>query len=78
MKQKKNNKKIKFKVGNNLVLWILIVMGLVFFLQTFDLSSSQKLTYNQYRNYLVNKEIQEIIYTQDQKAKILLKDGERY
>jgi len=78
MKQKKNNKKIKFKVGNNLVLWILIVMGLVFFLQTFDLSSSQKLTYNQYRNYLVNKEIQEIIYTQDQKAKVLLKDGGRY
>ena len=75
MKKNKNNKKIKFKIGNNLMLWVLIVMGLIFFFQTFDLSSSDEVTYDQYRRYLENQQIQKIIYTQDQKVEFFLNDG---
>ena len=75
MKKNKNNKKIKFKIGNNLMLWVLIIMGLIFFFQTFDLSSSDEVSYDQYRRYLENQQIQKIIYTQDQKVEFFLNDG---
>ena len=47
------------------MLWVLIIMGLIFFFQTFDLSSSDEVSYDQYRRYLENQQIQKIIYTQD-------------
>jgi len=72
MKKNKNNKKIKFKIGNNLVIWLFIVMGLVFFLQTFDLSANNKVDYTQYRTYLENNQIQSVKYTQDDKVEFFL------
>ena len=48
--KKKNNKKIKFKLGNNLALWVLIILGSFFVAQLLPNSlSNVQVDYNEYR-----------------------------
>ena len=48
--KKKNNKKIKFKLGNNLTLWVLIILGSFFVAQLLPNSlSNVQVDYNEYR-----------------------------
>ena len=66
--KKKDNKKIKFKLGNNLILWILIVLGSYYVVQLIpDTLSNTEVGYNDYRNHLENGEISQISYGQDKK-----------
>ena len=75
MKQKKNKKKLKFKLGNNLMIWFLIIIGLVFFLQTFDLSSSNEVDYLTFEQHLIERRIESINYTQEDKVEFTLVGG---
>ena len=57
MKNKKN-KKIKFKLGNNLMVWVMVIIASYYFVQLIPNSLSNKeVNYNQYRQYLLNGEI---------------------
>jgi len=72
---KKKNKKIKFKISNNLVIWILIVFGSFYLVQLMPNSLSKtEVTYNEYRKYLENKEIYQVQYSQDDKLTFILND----
>ncbi len=63
---KKNNKKIKFKLGNNLALWVLIVLGSFFIVQLLPNSlSNVEVDYNEYKNYLKSGQIDRIKYNKD-------------
>tara|TARA_B110000467_G_C18327522_1_gene490257 strand:+ start:915 stop:2816 length:1902 start_codon:yes stop_codon:yes gene_type:complete len=74
-KDNKKNKKIKFKIGNNVIIWVLIVIGSFYLVQLMPNSLSQKeVTYNEYRKYLENKEIFQIQYSQDDKVTFILND----
>ena len=69
----KKNKKIKFKISNNLVIWILIVFGSFYLVQLMPNSLSKtEVTYNEYRKYLENKEIYQVQYSQDDKLTFIL------
>ena len=71
----KKNKKIKFKISNNLVIWILIVFGSFYLVQLMPNSLSKtEVTYNEYRKYLENKEIYQVQYSQDDKLTFILND----
>ena len=75
--KKKNNKKIKFKLGNNLALWILIILGSFFIVQLLPNSlSSIEVGYNDYREYLESGRIDHIKYGQDDKIIFSLKNDE--
>jgi len=65
--KKKNNKKIKFNLGNNFALWILIILGSFFIVQFLpnSLSNTIDVGYDEYRNHLINGEINQIKYDQD-------------
>ena len=65
--KKKNQKKIKFNLGNNVVLWILIILGSFFIVQFIpnSLSNTIDVGYDEYRNHLVNGKISHIKYDQD-------------
>jgi len=75
--KKKNNKKIKFKLGNNIALWVLIILGSFFMVQMLpnSLSDIHK-DYTEYRNYLESGKIDYIKYGQDDKIIFSLKDDE--
>jgi cell division protease FtsH len=76
MKNQKN-KKIKFKLGNNLMIWVMIVIASFYLVQLIPNSLSNKeVNYNQYRNYLLNGEIYHIQYGQDDKIIFWLKGDE--
>ncbi|MFL2988322.1 MAG: ATP-dependent zinc metalloprotease FtsH [Candidatus Neomarinimicrobiota bacterium] len=76
-KKKNNNKKIKFKLGNNLMVWVMIVMASFYLVQLVPNSlSTNEVNYNQYRNYLVNGEIYHIQYGQDDKIVFWLQGDE--
>ena len=61
MKNKKDKNKIKFKLGNNFILWILIVLGSYYVVQLIpDTLSNSEVGYNDYRNHLENGEISQI------------------
>ena len=73
----KKNKKIKFKLGNNLMVWVMIVMASFYLVQLIPNSLSNKeVNYNQYRDYLLNGEIYHIQYGQDDKIVFWLKGDE--
>ena len=56
--KKDNKKKIKFKLGNNLTIWVMIVIASFYLVQLLPNSlSTNEVNYNQYRSYLVNGEI---------------------
>ena len=75
MKKNKNNKKIKFKLGNNISIWLLIVMGSFFLIQLMPSSiNNVEVGYNEYRDYLQNGNIDKITYGQDDKIVFTLKD----
>jgi len=65
--KKKNNKKIKFNLGNNFALWILIILGSFFIVQFLpnSLSNTIDVGYDEYRNHLINGKIDQIKYDQD-------------
>ena len=76
MKNKKN-KKIKFKLGNNLMIWAMIVVASFYLVQLMPNSlSTKEINYNQYRDYLLNGEIYQIQYGQDEKIIFWLKGDE--
>ena len=76
MKNKKN-KKIKFKLGNNLMVWVMIVVASFYLVQLMPNSlSTKEINYNQYRDYLLNGEIYQIQYGQDEKIVFWLKGDE--
>ena len=76
MKNKKN-KKIKFKLGNNLMVWVMIVVASFYLVQLMPNSlSTKEINYNQYRDYLLNGEIYQIQYGQDEKIIFWLKGDE--
>ena len=59
--KKKNNKKIKFKLGNNIALWFLIILGSFFMVQMLPNSLSNiQVDYNEYREYLETGKIDHI------------------
>ena len=63
MKNKKN-KKIKFKLGNNLMIWAMIVVASFYLVQLMPNSlSTKEINYNQYRDYLLNGEIYQIVFS---------------
>ena len=73
----KNNKKIKFKLGNNLTLWVLIILGSFFVAQLLPNSlSNVQVDYNEYREYLETGKIDHIRYGQDDKIIFSLKNDE--
>ena len=73
----KNNKKIKFKLGNNLSLWILIILGSFFVVQLLPNSlSNTQVDYNEYREYLEAGKINHIKYGQDDMIIFSLKNDE--
>ena len=76
--KKKNNKKIKFKLGNNLALWVLIILGSFFIVQSLpnSLSSPVEVKYNDYRAYLESGKIDHIRYGQNDKIIFSLKNDE--
>ena len=75
--KKKKNKKIKFKLGNNLSIWIAIVIASFYLVQLLPNSlSTNEVNYNQYRSYLLNNEIHHIQYGQDDKIVFWLKGDE--
>ena len=75
--KKKNNKKIKFKLGNNLTLWVLIILGSFFVAQLLPNSLSNiQVDYNEYREYLETGKIDHIRYGQDDKIIFSLKNDE--
>jgi len=77
MKNKKNQKPIKFKLGNNLMIWVIIVIASFYLVQLIPNSLSDKeVNYNQYRNYLLNGEIHHIEYGQNDKIIFWLKSDE--
>ena len=79
MNNKKNNKnkKIKFKLGNNLMVWVMIVIASFYLVQLLpNTLSTNEVNYNQYRNYLLNGEIYQIQYGQDDKIVFWLKGDE--
>ena len=76
MKNKKN-KKIKFKLGNNLMVWVMIVIASYYLVQLIPNSlSNNEVNYNQYRDYLLNGKIYHIQYGQDEKIVFWLKGDE--
>tara|TARA_Y100001970_G_scaffold208136_1_gene253625 strand:+ start:713 stop:2626 length:1914 start_codon:yes stop_codon:yes gene_type:complete len=76
MKNKKN-KKIKFKLGNNLMIWVMIVMASFYLVQLIPNSLSNKeVNYNEYREYLLNGEIYHIQHEQNDKIVFWLKGDE--
>ena len=75
--KKDNKKKIKFKLGNNLTIWVMIVIASFYLVQLLPNSlSTNEVNYNQYRSYLVNGEIYHIQYGQDDKIVFWLKGDE--
>tara|TARA_Y100001970_G_scaffold204995_1_gene249605 strand:- start:6533 stop:8446 length:1914 start_codon:yes stop_codon:yes gene_type:complete len=76
MKNKKN-KKIKFKLGNNLMIWVMVIIASYYFVQLIPNSlSSKEVNYNQYRQYLLDGEIHYIEYGQNDKITFWLKGDE--
>ena len=76
MKNKKN-KKIKFKLGNNLMVWVMVIIASYYFVQLIPNSlSSKEVNYNQYRQYLLDGEIHYIEYGQNDKITFWLKGDE--
>ena len=65
--KKKNNKKIKFNLGNNFALWVLIILGSFFIVQLLpnSLSNTTDVGYDKYREHLISGEIDHIKYDQD-------------
>ena len=71
----KNNKKIKFKLGNNLLIWVMIIISSYYLVQLIPNSlSTKKVEYHEYREYLENGDIYYIQYGQDDKIIFWLKD----
>ena len=66
--KKKNNKKIKFKLGNNLMLWVLIIIGSFYIVNLLPSSSSVKeVTTDEYSHYLEQGQIEKIEWKQSEK-----------
>ena len=77
--KKKNQKKIKFNLGNNFALWVMIILGSFFIVQFIpnSLSNTIDVGYDEYRNHLINGKINQIKYDQDNYTVLYsLKDDE--